>query len=87
MRETHRIHGRWRSQLHVEESGNPRYPSENERLIFRRNHERSIEVGRLADLVILSAANPLTIDGLKLIDIKVLKTIKGGKSMYKLTLQ
>ena len=42
----------------------------------------SIEPGKLADLVILSG-NPLTVppDGIK--DIKVVETIKEGKSIYK----
>jgi predicted amidohydrolase YtcJ len=41
----------------------------------------SIKVGKLADLVILDQ-NPLTIDPLKIKDIKVLETIKEGKSVY-----
>ena len=42
----------------------------------------SLEVGKLADLVILSD-NPLTIDPTKLRDIKVLETIKEGKTVYR----
>lgn len=41
----------------------------------------SIKVGKLADLVILDQ-NPLTIDPLKIKDIKVLETIKEGISVY-----
>jgi predicted amidohydrolase YtcJ len=41
----------------------------------------SIKVGKLADLVILSH-NPMTIDPDKIMDIKVLETIKEGKTVY-----
>ena len=41
----------------------------------------SIEVGKLADLVVLSD-NPLTIERSKIADIKVLKTIKEGKIVF-----
>ena len=43
----------------------------------------SIEVGKLADLVVLSD-NPTTMDRLKIADVKVLKTIKEGKTIYEL---
>jgi predicted amidohydrolase YtcJ len=42
----------------------------------------SIEVGKLADLVILSD-NPITIDPAKINTIRVLETIKEGKSVWK----
>jgi predicted amidohydrolase YtcJ len=41
----------------------------------------SIEVGKLADLVVLSD-NPITMDRLKISEVKVLKTIKEGKVVY-----
>jgi predicted amidohydrolase YtcJ len=43
----------------------------------------SIEVGKLADLVVLSD-NPTTMDRTKIADVKVLKTIKEGKTIYEL---
>jgi predicted amidohydrolase YtcJ len=43
----------------------------------------SIEVGKLADFVVLSD-NPTTMDRLKISDVKVLKTIKEGKTIYEL---
>lgn len=49
---------------------------------FEESTKGSIEVGKIADLVILSN-NPLTIDRLKIRDIKVLETIKEGKSIYR----
>ena len=41
----------------------------------------SLEVGKLADLVILDQ-NPLTVDPMTLKEIKVVETIKEGKSIY-----
>ncbi|MDP5069801.1 MAG: amidohydrolase family protein, partial [Congregibacter sp.] len=41
----------------------------------------SLEVGKLADLVILDQ-NPLKVEPMAIRDIKVLETIKEGKSIY-----
>jgi predicted amidohydrolase YtcJ len=41
----------------------------------------SLEVGKLADLVILDK-NPLTVKPMEIKDIKVLETIKDGKSIF-----
>jgi predicted amidohydrolase YtcJ len=41
----------------------------------------SIEVGKRADLVILSA-NPLKIDPERIMDLKIIETIKDGKTVY-----
>jgi hypothetical protein len=49
---------------------------------FEEKAKGSIEVGKLADFAILSA-NPLTIDPAKLAQIKVLHTIKQGRSIYR----
>jgi hypothetical protein len=49
---------------------------------FEEKNKGSLEVGKLADFVILSE-NPLTIPEDKLADIKVLETIKEDKSIYK----
>lgn len=51
--------------------------------IYREEDSKgSIEVGKRADLVVLSD-NPLTVDPMAVKDIKVLETIKDGKSVYK----
>jgi predicted amidohydrolase YtcJ len=50
-------------------------------LYFEENEKGSIEPGKRADLVVLSA-NPLTVDGAAIKDIKVLQTIKDGKTIY-----
>jgi predicted amidohydrolase YtcJ len=49
---------------------------------FEEKTKGSIEVGKLADLVILSD-NPLTIDRAKLAELQVMETIKEGKSVYR----
>jgi predicted amidohydrolase YtcJ len=43
----------------------------------------SLEVGKLADLVVLDQ-NPLKVDPMRIKDVKVVETIKDGKSIYKL---
>jgi predicted amidohydrolase YtcJ len=42
----------------------------------------SLEVGKLADLVLLDQ-NPLKVEPMKIKDVKVIETIKEGKSIYK----
>jgi predicted amidohydrolase YtcJ len=42
----------------------------------------SLEVGKLADLVVLDQ-NPLKVEAMKIKDVKVVETIKEGKSIYK----
>jgi len=49
---------------------------------FEENSKGSLKEGKLADLVILDQ-NPLKIDPMKIKDIKVTETIKGGKTVYK----
>lgn len=51
---------------------------------FEEDRKGSITKGKLADLVILDK-NPLTYDPAKLYEIKVLETIKEGKTIYKRT--
>ncbi|MGH9752250.1 MAG: amidohydrolase [Blastocatellia bacterium] len=50
-------------------------------LYFEENEKGSIEPGKRADLAVLSD-NPLTVDDAKLKDIKVMRTIKDGKTIY-----
>jgi hypothetical protein len=49
---------------------------------FEEKTKGSIEVGKLANLVILDK-NPLTVDPMTIKDIQVLETFKDGKSIYK----
>lgn len=48
---------------------------------FEEDSKGSIEVGKLADLVILDA-NPLTVDPMAIRDINVIETIKEGNPIY-----
>ncbi|MGV8994889.1 MAG: amidohydrolase [Flavobacterium sp.] len=49
---------------------------------FEEKSKGSLQVGKLADFVILDS-DPLTIEKMKIKDIKVLQTIKEGKTVYK----
>jgi predicted amidohydrolase YtcJ len=48
---------------------------------FEEKSKGSLEVGKLADFTVLDA-NPITIDPMKIADIKVMETIKEGKTVY-----
>ncbi len=49
---------------------------------FEEDTKGSLQVGKLADLVILDH-NPLTVDPMKIKDIKVAETIKDGRTIYR----
>jgi predicted amidohydrolase YtcJ len=49
---------------------------------FEEDRKGSIEVGKLADLVLLSE-NPLTIDAARINQIVVVETIKEGKTVFR----
>jgi len=49
---------------------------------FEEKSKGSLEVGKLADFAVLDG-NPLTIDPMKIADIKVAETIKEGKTVYR----
>ncbi len=49
--------------------------------VFEEKRKGSLETGKLADLVVLSA-NPLKVDPMKIKDIQVLATIKESKTVY-----
>ena len=49
--------------------------------IFEENRKGTLEVGKLADLVMLTA-DPLAVDPMTIRDIKVLKTIKEGTTVF-----
>ena len=49
---------------------------------FEEKSKGSLEVGKLADFAVLDG-NPITIDPMKIADIKVIETIEEGKTVYR----
>jgi len=49
---------------------------------FEATSKGSLEVGKLADFAVLDG-NPLAVDPMKIADIKVMETIKEGKTVYR----
>ncbi len=49
---------------------------------FEEKSKGSLEVGKLADFVVLDG-NPITVDPMKIADMKVIETIKEGRTVYR----